>query len=136
VADGTVSRRGARRARPRAFFADRFGGRLAGQAWASGLERREGGWWPRFDPEVMARMLRAAIAQPSWDEWEHIACPTLVIRAGAVDEGIKGRGVQVVELEGARHDVHLDRPDEWREALTGFLDSLAGGSGPRRCWPR
>jgi pimeloyl-ACP methyl ester carboxylesterase len=31
-----------------------------------------------------------------------------------------------VEIADADHDAHLDRPDEWREALSGFLDSLHG----------
>jgi pimeloyl-ACP methyl ester carboxylesterase len=85
----------ASRAEAEAFFTERFGGRLAGEAWASGLERREDGWWPRFDLAVMARMLRAAIAEPSWDEWERVACPTLVVRAGTVEPRIKRRpGVQ------------------------------------------
>jgi len=29
-----------------------------------------------------------------------------------------------VELAEAGHDLHLDRPADWREALAGFLDSL------------
>jgi pimeloyl-ACP methyl ester carboxylesterase len=39
-------------------------------------------------------------------------------------------GVQLVELANAAHDLHLDRPDEWREALIAFLDSLDG----QRAW--
>jgi pimeloyl-ACP methyl ester carboxylesterase len=31
---------------------------------------------------------------------------------------------QLVEIPDAAHDLHLDRPDEWRDALIGFLDSL------------
>jgi len=31
---------------------------------------------------------------------------------------------QLVEIADAAHDLHLDRPDEWRDALIGFLDSL------------
>jgi pimeloyl-ACP methyl ester carboxylesterase len=36
---------------------------------------------------------------------------------------------RLVEIAGAGHDVHLDRPDEWREALVGFLDSVDGQGG-------
>jgi pimeloyl-ACP methyl ester carboxylesterase len=39
---------------------------------------------------------------------------------------------QLVEIVDAAHDVHLDRPDEWREALTGFLDSLDGTQASAR----
>jgi pimeloyl-ACP methyl ester carboxylesterase len=115
----------ASRAAAQAFFAARFGGRLAGEAWASGLESRDGGWWPRFDAGVMTRMLREAIAQPSWEEWERVSCPALVVTAGS-GESMRRPGVRVVEVPGAAHDIHLDRPAEWREALSGFLDSLDG----------
>jgi hypothetical protein len=47
-----------------------------------GLERRDGGWWPRFTPEVMIRTLREAARRPHWQHWEMIACPTLLVRAG------------------------------------------------------
>ncbi|MEA2581103.1 MAG: hypothetical protein QOE83_1995 [Actinomycetota bacterium] len=117
-----------------AFFAERFGGGLAAEAWTSGLERVEKGWQPRFDVEVIAQTLRDAISIPSWEEWDSITCPTLIVRAGhgMVDpETLKEMSerlprAQLVEITDAAHDVHLDRPDEWREALTGFLDSLDG----------
>jgi pimeloyl-ACP methyl ester carboxylesterase len=117
-----------------AFFGERFGAGLAADAWTRGLERRGDGWWPRFDVDVMARMLREAEAEPGWQEWERIACPTLVVRAGngLVDAEVAARMVQrlpgatQVEVADAAHDVHLDRPDEWRAVLTGFLRSLRG----------
>lgn len=117
-----------------AFFGGRFGGRIAAEAWTRGLEQREDGWWPRFDVEVMVQMLREAIAEPSWEEWERIACPTMVVRAGnglvdpSVAEEMVNRlpGAHLVELTGAAHDLHLDRPEEWRQTLISFLDSLGG----------
>lgn len=33
---------------------------------------------------------------------------------------------QLVEITDAAHDLHLDRPEAWREALNEFLDSLDG----------
>ena len=33
---------------------------------------------------------------------------------------------QLVEIADAAHDLHLRPADEWRGALTGFLDSLDG----------
>ncbi len=115
-----------------AFFADRCGAGLAAEAWVSGLQHGERGWRPRFDVEVMARTLREAISAPSWDEWDIITCPTLVVRAGngMVESQIVGEmadrlpQTQVVEIADAAHDVHLDRPDQWRDALVGFLDAL------------
>jgi pimeloyl-ACP methyl ester carboxylesterase len=115
-----------------AFFGRRFGGGLVADAWTRSLERRRDGWWPRFDVDVVARMLAEAGAEPGWREWERIACPTLVVRAGngLVDAEVAARMVQrlpgalLAEITDAAHDVHLDRPDEWRMALTGFLRSL------------
>lgn len=111
------------------FFA---GGSLDGEVWADGLEQRDGTWWPRFDVDVMARTLGASAGQDYWDAWEAIACPALVVRAGdgivastdAQQMARRGRRVTLVELAQAKHDVHLDRPDEWRSALPCFLDSL------------
>jgi pimeloyl-ACP methyl ester carboxylesterase len=31
---------------------------------------------------------------------------------------------RLVDLPGAKHDLHLDRPAEWRAALSSFLDSV------------
>lgn len=101
----------------------------AAQAWAGGLEQRDDGWWPRFDVDVMAQTLRGAIGESRWDQWKRISCPTLVVRGehGSVsrDEAeamaaslARGRPVEVA---GAGHNVHLDRPDEWLAALRDFL---------------
>jgi pimeloyl-ACP methyl ester carboxylesterase len=125
------------RAAAEAFFAERFGDGLAAAAWASGLEHTETGWRPRFDVDVMAQTLREAISIPSWDEWDGVRCPTLVVRAGEgmVEPGTAGEMIErlptarLVELAHASHDVHLDRPGEWRDALIGFLDSLDRPSG-------
>jgi pimeloyl-ACP methyl ester carboxylesterase len=122
------------RSAARAFFGERFGAGLAAEAWTSGLERVENGWQPRFDIEVMARILRDALSVPSWQEWDGITCPTLVVRAGngMIDPEIAKEmtrrlpRAQLVEIADATHDVHLDRPHEWRETLTGFLDSVDG----------
>jgi pimeloyl-ACP methyl ester carboxylesterase len=111
-----------------------FGGpSLNAEAWAGGLEHRDGGWWPRFEIDVMVQTLREAVSRSHWDEWQRISCPSLVVRAGdgSVSRGdaqamaARGRHARLVELAGAKHDLHLDRPAEWREALTEFVSSLA-----------
>jgi pimeloyl-ACP methyl ester carboxylesterase len=120
-----------------AFFTERFGGPVPAEAWTRGLEEREDGWWPRFDIEVMVQTLRQALAEPRWDEWERISCPTLVVRAenGLVDPHIAQEmverlpGTVLVDFAGASHDLHLDQPDKWRQTLTGFLDSLEPETG-------
>jgi pimeloyl-ACP methyl ester carboxylesterase len=102
---------------------------LGAEAWADGLEERDDGWWPRFDIDVMERTLREAIARDYWDEWERIRCPTLVVRAanGFITASLAREMVSrlphaaLVEVADAGHDVHLDRPEEWRRAVLGFL---------------
>jgi pimeloyl-ACP methyl ester carboxylesterase len=114
------------------FFAERFGAGLAADAWTSGLEHVEDGWRPRFDVEVMVQTLRDALSVTSWDEWASISCPTLIVRAGygviepeTVEEmGRRLPSARSVEIAAAAHDLHLDRPDEWRQVLTHFLDSI------------
>jgi pimeloyl-ACP methyl ester carboxylesterase len=110
-----------------------FGGpSVTAEAWAGGLEQRDGGWWPRFDVDVMARTLREATSRSYWEEWERIRCPALVVRPGrgqlspadARAMAERGRRVEVVDLPDAGHDLHLDSPAGWREALSGFLVGL------------
>ena len=31
---------------------------------------------------------------------------------------------KIIDVLEARHDLHLDRPQEWREALTAFITTL------------
>jgi pimeloyl-ACP methyl ester carboxylesterase len=112
-----------------AFFK---GPSLYATAWADGLEQRADGWWPRFDTEVLVRTLRDGVLHDYWDQWEHIQCPTLVVRAGdgffsaAALQAMAERlpDARFVEIPGAKHDLHLDRPTEWREAVTEFLATL------------
>jgi pimeloyl-ACP methyl ester carboxylesterase len=105
---------------------------LCADAWTDGLEHRDGGWWPRFDIDVMVRTLREATRQDYWDEWERIRCPTLVIRAGAGTLSAEDAQAmlhrlpsgRLVELPGAVHDLHLDQPAQWREAVMEFVVTL------------
>jgi pimeloyl-ACP methyl ester carboxylesterase len=111
----------------RAAAVEFFGG---AEAWADGLEQRDGGWWPRFDVDVMVQTLRDAASRAYWDEWSRVRCPVLVVRAGkgshVSDEDARAmvERARVVELAGAGHDVHLERPAEWRAAVSAFLDEL------------
>ena len=110
-----------------------FGGpSLSADAWAGGLERRDARWWPRYDIGVMMRTLHEADSRSYWEQWERISCPALVMRGAqgslsspdAKSMVERGRHVKLVEVADAKHDLHLDRPDEWRQALSAFLDSL------------
>lgn len=116
------------------FFRERFGGDLAGRAWADGLEQAADGWRPRFDIDVMVETLREAHIHSTWADWESVCCPVLVVRAGhGLLSPDRARGMlarlpraRIVELPGAQHDLHLDRPAEWRAVLSDFLATLSG----------
>lgn len=117
----------------RASAEEFFGGsRARRSAWADGLADREGGLWPRFEADVMTRMLAETLHRPLWDEWERIGCPTLVVRATdgelpiATAEAMVERSAdaRLVEVVGGGHDLHLASPDQWEHTLTTYLDSL------------
>ena len=107
---------------------EHFGGpSLMAEMWADGLEERHGGLWPRWDVEVMTRTIRQAFGRDYWEEWEAIRCPTLAVRAEVPKSEFEQMAarlprLRIVELDGAKHDLHLDRPREWRRALIDFLD--------------
>ncbi|MFI8101364.1 alpha/beta fold hydrolase [Streptomyces sp. NPDC086023] len=109
-----------------------LGGGPVGEGWAAGLVERDGGWWPRFDCDVMVGSL-AEIAQRSfWDEWSNVTCPTLavlgqsgIISPAEIDEMLRRRPRTVaLSVPGTGHDVHLERPDVLRRVLHGFLGDV------------
>jgi pimeloyl-ACP methyl ester carboxylesterase len=109
--------------------AEFFGGGLAGEGWAAGLERRADGWWPRFEPGLMVESLTELSRRTFWQEWTQVRCPTLVLLAesGFVSpeetrQMIRTRpDAVIVTVPGGGHDVHLDEPETVRVAITGFL---------------
>lgn len=111
-----------------------FGGpSVTATAWVDGLEAREGGLWPRFDVEVMVRMLRATVGASQWQAWGRIESPVLIVRGErgsfkAVDAQRMLETLstaKLVQIADAGHDVHLDRPGEWRRMVSEFLTDLA-----------
>jgi pimeloyl-ACP methyl ester carboxylesterase len=106
-----------------------FGGRsLWARTWAGGLERRDDGLRPQFDVDVMVAALAEVARRSYWDDWSRLACPALIVRA-ARDEGAATAArmrrllpaAALVEIAGAGHDVHLDRPRAWRAAIERWL---------------
>jgi pimeloyl-ACP methyl ester carboxylesterase len=73
----------------------------------------------------MEHTLRAALNEDRWAVWERIRCPTVVVigELGAVSRTEGQRMVDalpdagLIEIPHAGHNVHLDRPREWLEAL-------------------
>lgn len=108
-----------------AYFAGRD---FPAEAWADGLEERDGALWPRFDVDVLVETLRQADSRAYWDEWERIACPILVVRGtrgtltaeDVAEMAGRARDARLLELDTG-HDVHLERPGE----LAGALRELA-----------
>ncbi|MFC8900559.1 alpha/beta fold hydrolase [Streptomyces cinereoruber] len=114
---------------------DFLGGGPVGEGWAAGLVERDGGWWPRFDRDVMVGSLAENARRSFWDEWSRITCPTLVVlgRSGIIPPEEIGRMLELrpetvaMSVPGTGHDVHLERPDVLghvlREVLGGVTTS-------------
>ncbi len=112
--------------------AEFLGGGPVGEGWAAGLEEHDGGWWPRFDRDVMVRSLAENAEHSFWPQWNQITCPTLVvlaqhgiITAWEADDMLRLRpATMAVSIRGTGHDLHLEQPDALCDALSGFLDEL------------
>jgi pimeloyl-ACP methyl ester carboxylesterase len=97
------------------------------RAWAGGLEQRSDGFYASFDIEVMVDTLRGA-AGSFWNAWRALECPTLlVVTKDRENPELAHRMLTVqpraslVEIPDAGHDLHLDNPAAWREALETFV---------------
>ncbi|WP_225812245.1 alpha/beta fold hydrolase [Streptomyces spinosus] len=109
-----------------------LGGGPVGAGWAAGLEEREGGWWPRFDRDVMVRSLAENARRSFRHEWEQVACPTLVVLAQSsfipaqeADQMLRQRpATMAMSIPGTGHDLHLEQPEILHTALADFLDGL------------
>jgi pimeloyl-ACP methyl ester carboxylesterase len=109
-----------------------LGGGAVGEGWAAGLEEREGGWWPRFDRDVMVRSLEENSRRSFLDEWRQVDRPTLVVLAQSsfipaqeADEMLRRRpATMAMSVPGTGHDLHLEQPGILHTALSGFLESL------------
>jgi pimeloyl-ACP methyl ester carboxylesterase len=94
--------------------------------WIAGLDDE---LRPRWDADDLERRLREAVGRATWDVWERIACPILVVRgdrgtlpeAVAAEMTVRNPRARTVTLRGG-HDIHLDEPDEWIAALTAAAD--------------
>ncbi|MEV6331321.1 alpha/beta hydrolase [Streptomyces sp. NPDC051909] len=121
----------------RAAAVAHLGGGPVGEGWADGLEEREDGLWPRFDPEIMVASL-AENTRPTgrawWEEWAAIRVPVLavlgekgIIRTEEYDgmARLQPDRLHGVCLPGTGHDLHLERPELLHQLVTGFLAELA-----------
>lgn len=95
--------------------------------WADGLEERADGLHPSFEIDVMTDTLRAA-GDSYWDEWRRIECPVMLVVAKDRENPTLAHRMlseqplaSLVEIPKAGHDLHLDNPAAWREAVEAFL---------------
>ncbi|GAA3350200.1 alpha/beta hydrolase [Amorphoplanes nipponensis] len=100
------------------------------RAWAADLEQRPDGYWPRFDPDIMAAAIRPVAATAQWADWRRVRAPTLLVRGAesrVPDDEIARMGelrpdAEVVTIPDSGHDAHLDQPAAWRHRLGEFLN--------------
>jgi len=90
------------------------------------LIRRDGRWYRTYDREILARFDHYDLVGNLSD----IRCPALVIRGAesrvlghqAAEQMAKAiPSGELAEIPRAAHPAHLDNPDGFREAVTGFL---------------
>jgi pimeloyl-ACP methyl ester carboxylesterase len=94
-------------------------------AWTGGLESRTDGLWPRWDADALIACMADLQSRNYWPQWRSIQAPTLVVFG---EQGIfpsrhgedivqQLTGATFVTIPDAGHDVHLDAPSAWVEAL-------------------
>lgn len=106
-----------------------FGGdSLYARTWAEVLEPADDGFRPGFRFEDMLASVRDMETVDRWQQWLSIRAPTLLVagsnglaQRAEMQRMAASRGADYVEIEGAGHDLHLEAPDEWLDALTSFL---------------
>ena len=114
--------------------ADYFGGPgTHADAWTRGLRRTPDGLYPRFEIEVLGRMIGEAVAGDCWASWSRIACPALVVRGAESSETpAEVVSLMLTELPTARcaevvdaaHELHLEQPLRWQAVVTEFLAAV------------
>ena len=93
---------------------------------STALERKGDRWHRTYDREILARFDHYDLR----DRLAEIRCPTLVIRG--TESRVLGREAaermvralpsgELAEIPKATHPAHLDNPEAFREAVTGFL---------------
>jgi pimeloyl-ACP methyl ester carboxylesterase len=94
-------------------------------AWTAGLEVRADGLWPKFEVDTLVACMADLGSRNYWPQWRRIHCPTLLILGehgafppGHGEEIIAQRpGASLVVIPQVGHDVHLDAPQAWVQAL-------------------
>ena len=94
---------------------------------ASVRELPDGRFAFKFDPRWFA------LGPGPGPDLAHVATPTLLVRGaqstllshdGALAIAAEIRGARLVEIEGAGHNVHLEQPERFLEAVLAFLSEV------------
>lgn len=116
----------------RRFFEENFRhDPMTGTFLHANLETRDGGeinW--RFHAPGMIETVETGRATDAMAEFRSLRIPVLLVRGGRSKEfpraeaermAAAGKNVELVEIEGAGHYVHAEKPTEFCEALADFL---------------
>jgi pimeloyl-ACP methyl ester carboxylesterase len=116
---------------------DFFGGdTLYAQAWLEVLEEHPDGYRPQFRRESMVASVADVAERNYWGEWGRVRCPTLSVggtRGYVAEDELREMTRRIpsgsyARIPGAGHDLHLERPEAWREVAEAFLSSTVGDS--------
>ena len=114
----------------REFFASQ---RMDPDVWVQVLEHGDSGYRPKFRAEDIRAIATHLAAYDYRTQCARITAPTLVIagsrswldRDNARDVAELIPNAQFVEIPAAGHDVHLDAPDAFRDAVSAFVGGSA-----------
>jgi pimeloyl-ACP methyl ester carboxylesterase len=114
-----------------------FGGHtLFASTWIEVLEERQDGYWPQFHLEHMVASMADITTHDYWNEWEKVQCPTLVVggAASCIDQQELQKMAERIPdgryslVPRAGHDLHLEQPDLWQQAVLPFLFEISDPS--------
>lgn len=102
---------------------------MSADVWLASLVKHEDGYWPNFRNEDMRAISRHLTLYDFRSECRLISARTLVVggsrswldRAGVQEVAQLIPSAEFMEIANAGHDVHLDAPDEFRQAVKRFI---------------
>ncbi len=109
-------------------------GDVAGQYFMDAFDRTATGWRLHGWTERWIEIAAEWGTRDYWPQWQAVRAPALLIEAGnsVAPPGQMATMAQVghratyLQVQGAGHLVHDDRPLEYRAAVESFLSTLAG----------
>jgi pimeloyl-ACP methyl ester carboxylesterase len=111
---------------------DEFGP-VAGQYFLEAFDRTATGWRLHGYPQWWLDIAAQWGTRDYWQQWREVKVPTLLMEAensvappGQMRQMAEtGQGARYLYVPGAGHLIHDDAPEVYRDAVTGFLTTLA-----------